>query len=350
MAAGAWAGVKTMTPTAAPRFSLASRSSSRMARSDIGRSFASMTTRTSWPRVSAGSRVRTKSPFLDLMTAPVSAAVRSSRSPAPTALPSAEQLLEEVLEVAALGGALRALLGAGGRGGLERGDALVELGEALGDLAAELEERRAQAGGVEEGGELAAVAVDVRAEERLDAADGAVALRLVEELVGERAELAAVAQEGLERAREAPVAVGEVLAQELVEGGGRLGVRLLGLAQEAGELGPDGVDVDGHAGIHEGGHADLEGALDEAGALLGGALGDEGGQAGIEEDQALDDDAVALDRDARGAAAGALAGAATGGRLVADEPGMGGRPAGEGRLTTLAGASMPRTLGAGCAS
>jgi hypothetical protein len=33
---------------------------------------------------------------------------------------------------------------------------------------------------------------------------------------------------------------------------------------------------------------------------------------------------------------------------VADEPGMGTRPAGEGRLTMLAGASMPRILRAGC--
>ena len=300
---GAWAGVKTMTPTAAPRFSFASRSSSRMARIDIGRSFASTTTRTSWPRVSPGVEGEDEVALLRLEDgARLGGGPVEQVAGAPGAL--GQQALEEVLEVAALRGALRALLGAGGRGGLERGDALVELGEALGDLAAELEERRAQAGGVEEGGELAAVAVDVRAEERLDAADGAVALRLVEELVGERAELAAVAQEGLERAREAPVAVGEVLAQELVEGGGRLRVGVLGLAQEAGELGADGVDVDGDAGVHEGGHADLEGALDEAGALLGGALGDEGGQAGIDEDQALDDDAVALDRDAGGAVGG----------------------------------------------
>ena len=50
------------------------------------------------------------------------------------------------------------------------------------------------------------------------------------------------------------------------------------------------------------------------------------------------------------AGAGALAGVATGGRLVAAEPGTGRRPAGEGRLTTLAGASMPRTLWDGGAS
>ena len=80
--------------------------------------------------------------------------------------------------------------------------------------------------------------------------------------------------------------------------------------------------------------------------LVGGALGDEGGQAGIDKDQALDDDAVALDRDAGGAIAG--------GRRRADRRQAGGRRArhgrptgGEGRLTMLAGASMPRTLGAG---
>jgi hypothetical protein len=43
----------------------------------------------------------------------------------------------------------------------------------------------------------------------------------------------------------------------------------------------------------------------------------------------------------------ALAGITTGGRLVAAVPGMGGRPAGEWRLTMAAGASMPRTLQAG---
>ena len=218
-----------------------------------------------------------------------------------------QQAFEEVLEVAALGGALRAFLGPGARGGFQRGDALVELVETLGHLAAELEERRAQAGGIQEDRQLAAVALEVGAEERLDAADGAVALRLVEELIGEGTELAAVAQEGFERAREAPVAVGEVLAQELVQGGGRLRVGVLRLAQEDGELGPHRVDVHGDAGIHEGGHADPEGALHEAGALLGGALGDEGGEAGVDEDQAIDHDAIALDRDAgaRGGGGGA---------------------------------------------
>ena len=44
--------------------------------------------------------------------------------------------------------------------------------------------------------------------------------------------------------------------------------------------------------------------------------------------------------------AGALAGVAIGGRLVTGEPGMGTRPAGEGRVTMLAGASLARTLGA----
>ena len=296
--------------------------------------------------------VRTKSPFFDLRTAPVLGR-RPVEHVAGAAGAFGQEALEDVLEVDALGGALCALLGAGGRGGLQRGDPLVELVEALGHLAAELEERRAQAGGVEEGGELAAVALEVGAEERLDAADGAVALRLVEELVGERAELAAVAQEGLERAREAPVAVGEVLAQELVQGGGRLRVGVLGLAEEGGELGPHGVDVDRHAGVHQGGQADLEGALDEDGALLGGAIGDEGGQAGIDEDQAVDDDAVALDRDAgaRGGGGGARRrgdrrqaggrrarhGPATGGGGEADDVGGGVHaPDSEGGLCQLA--------------
>ena len=61
-----------------------------------------------------------------------------------------------------------------------------------------------------------------------------------------------------------------------------------------------------------------------AGALLGGALGDEGGQAGVDEDQALDDDAVALDRDARGAVAG---------RGCGDRRQAGGRRARNGHAT-----------------
>ena len=60
-------------------------------------------------------------------------------------------------------------------------------------------------------------------------------------------------------------------------------------------------------------------------ALLGGALGDEGGQAGVDEGQALDDDTVALDRHAGGAVAG--------GRRRADRRQAGGRRARNGRST-----------------
>ncbi len=45
-----------------------------------------------------------------------------------------------------------------------------------------------------------------------------------------------------------PVAVGEVLPEELVQGGGGLRVGVLRLAQEGGELRPHRVDVDGHDG------------------------------------------------------------------------------------------------------
>ena len=124
---------------------------------------------------------------------------------------------------------------------------------------------------------------------------------------------------------------------------------MLGLAQELLELGADDVDVDGHAGVLEGDQADPQGALDEVRTIVGGALGDEGGEAGIAEDQALDDDPVALDRHAGGAIAG--------GRRRADRRQAGGRRARHGRPTggggeadEVGGASMPRTLGAGCAS
>ena len=67
-------------------------------------------------------------------------------------------------------------------------------------------------------GELGRVAVEVGPEELADAADGAVALRLVEQVVDERTQLAAIAEELLQGARQAPVAVGEVGPERLFEG------------------------------------------------------------------------------------------------------------------------------------
>ena len=103
-------------------------------------------------------------------------------------------------------------------------------------------------------------------------------LRLVEQVRHERAQLAAVAEELLQRPRQPPVAVGEVRPERLLERGRCPLVRRLALLEEALELAPDDVDVDGHAGVLERHQADLERPLDERRAVLLGAVGDERGQ------------------------------------------------------------------------
>jgi hypothetical protein len=85
-------------------------------------------------------------------------------------------------------------------------------------------------------GELGRVAVEVRTEQRPDPADRAVALRLVEQVVDERAQRATVTEEPLERPRKATVAVGEVRPERLLQRRRRPLVDQLGLADELLEL------------------------------------------------------------------------------------------------------------------
>ena len=194
----------------------ASRSSSRIARIDIGRSLASMTTLTSQPRATRASRVRTKSPFFDLMTEPVSVPVRSSRSPAPRArsasIASRRSSKSPPLAVERARSAPRAAAAAS-----------IATSRSSSDLKPSVISWRNwcigewSRVGSSRIGELGRVAVEVALEHRADPADRAVALRLVEQLVDHRAQRAAVAEELLERARQAAVAVGEVGAQRLLE-------------------------------------------------------------------------------------------------------------------------------------
>ena len=233
-----------------------------------------MTTLTSQPRATRASRVRTKSPFFDFMTAPVSVPVRSSRSPVPRD-EVGQHRLEQVLEVAALG-RRPGTLGAAGRGGrLDRDQPLLERLEAVGHLLAELVHRGVEPGRVEQDGELGRVTVEVALEHRADPADRAVALRLVEQLVDHRPQRAPVAEELLERPRQAAVAVGEVRAEGLLERLGGLLVDRFGLAHELLELAPDDVDVDRDAGVLEREEADPNGPLDELRPVVGRALGQE---------------------------------------------------------------------------
>ena len=188
---------------------------------------------------------------------------------------------------------------AGRRGRLDGHEALLERLEAGRHLLAELVHRRVEAGRVEQERELRGVAVEIALEHRADAPDGAVALLLVEQLVDHRLQGAAVAQELLERPRQAAVAIGEVRAQRLLEGERGLLVDRLGLAHELLELGPHDIDVDRDAGVLEREQADPQGALDEVRPVVGRALGEERGERRVVDDEAIDDDPLALEADAR---------------------------------------------------
>ena len=97
--------------------------------------------------------------------------------------------------------------------------------------------------------------------------------------VDERLEPAAVAEERLERPRQAAVAIGEVLAEQLVERA-RAPCSLASAVagQEPVELAPDRIHVDRDAGVLERDEADPERALDERRAVGRRPLGDEPGQ------------------------------------------------------------------------
>jgi len=111
--------------------------------------------------------------------------------------------------------------------------------------------------------------------------------------------LTPVAEEPLERPRQATVAVGEVRPQGLLERKGSPFVRRLRLLEERLELAPDDIDVHRHAGILEGDEADLQGSFDESRSIVHRPLGDERGEGGVDEGQAIDDDPVTLEPDDR---------------------------------------------------
>ena len=180
---------------------------------------------------------------------------------------------------------------------LDRGQAVVELLESFRDLTPELVHRRVEARRIQQLGEPAGVAIEVGPQQGADSTDGAVSLGLVEQLVDERAQRPAVAQELLEGSRQAAVTVREIRAQSLLESRCGLLVGSLRLAQQAVELAAHGVDVDGDAGILESDEPDLDGAVEQAGPLRLGALRDERGQSGIVHDQTLQDDAITIDSD-----------------------------------------------------
>ena len=151
------------------------------------------------------------------------------------------------------------------------------------DLLAELVHRGVEPGRVQQVGQLGRVAVEVALQHAADAPDGAVALGLVEQLVHHGAQGAAIAQELLQRAWQAAVAIGEVGAERLLQRLGSPLVDLLGLADHALELRAHGIHVDGHAGVLERDEPDAQGPFDERTPILRRALPQERGEGRVRQ-------------------------------------------------------------------
>ena len=110
---------------------------------------------------------------------------------------------------------------------------------------------------------------------------------------------APVAEELLERPGQAPVAVREVGAQHVLDGARGLLVDRRGLGDELLELAAHDVHVHRRRGVLEREQADAQRALHHGRAVRGLALGERRGQHPVREDEALDDDAIAVDADLR---------------------------------------------------
>jgi hypothetical protein len=144
------------------------------------------------------------------------------------------------------------------------------------------------------------ITLEVAAQQDAHPADGRVPAVLVEQLSGEGAQLAAIAQEGLERARQATIDVGEILSQHLVHLSRDTLVERLGLADHGLEFTAHHVHVERGARVLQGQQADAQGARHECRSIVGGALSHEGGEARIDESKVVDEDALSRDIDAGG--------------------------------------------------
>ena len=297
MPAGAWAGVNTTSPTTAPRFVLASRSSSRIARPDIARSLASTTIRSSLAAVQAGLTVSDEVALLGaddvagLASGPVEQVALAARD-------VAEHRLEDVLEVPALRGRPGTLRARARGGGLDRREPVVELGEPLADLLAELVHRRAEPRGVDEQGELGRVAVEIRPEQLPIRPIALSRLVSSNRSADEDAELAAVAEELLQRPGQAAVDVGEVRAEDLrrarrplARWPPRCGCRRPSNSRRTTST------LTVTPASWRATRPILRARSTRAASFFGGPLGDERRQPGIGQDETVDDDALPVEPD-----------------------------------------------------
>ena len=237
-----------------------------------------MTTRTSQPRATRASSVRTKSPFFDFSRAPASVPVRSSRSPAPRAR-SAEHRLEQVLEVAALGRRPGPLGAAGRGGGLDRDEALLERLEAGRHLLAELVHRRVEPGRDRAGAR--ASRRRRRSSARASCRSGRWRCRASSRRTARRPSSRSAPRSprnfsSVRGSRPSPSA--KFARSVCSSASAAFSLTVSAWRIELLELGPHDVDVDRDAGVLEGEQADPQGALDERRAVVGRALGEERGE------------------------------------------------------------------------
>ena len=170
--------------------------------------------------------------------------------------------------------------------------------ELVGDLAAELVERRAGAGRVEQLRQPRPVTVEVLAQDLVELAEGALALVLVEQVAGDAPQLPVVAQEALEGPGQAPVPIGEVLAQGRRQRLRRLALGRLHAVVEALELGLHDIGAQAHARVRQRQQTDAQRALGQRRPVRLGRLAHEGGKGRIGEAKPVDVDGVAGDGDA----------------------------------------------------
>ncbi len=132
------------------------------------------------------------------------------------------------------------------------------------------------------------VAVEVFAEQLVQAADGALAPGLVEQVVRQAAQLPVITEESLQRPGQASVAVGEVLAEGGGEGLGGVLLRGLHPFVEALELGLHDIGAHADAGVAQGQQTDPQRSLRQLRSLVLGGLADECRERAIGKRQVLD--------------------------------------------------------------
>ena len=206
-----------------------------MARPEMVRSLHSTTTRRLAPSAVRGSRVTTKSPFLERRTSPEALAVRSRTWSVPRRACARRSSTRSSKSMPLAAERARSAARAAPAASMAARRSL-SCSKPRADLRAELVQRRAQPCGVQQLREARGVPVEVGAQQDAHAPDGRVAALLVEELAGERAQLAAVPEEGFQRSRQPAVAVREVGPQDLVHLAGDPLVERLGLAHHGLEL------------------------------------------------------------------------------------------------------------------